>query len=89
MLATIWLAGFSCTPQPEQPLKIFIAGSLAVPFAELEQAYEDLFPVVDVQVEAHGSIQVIRYVTEIQDEIHGEIDRLSPTEILHHLISRE
>lgn len=51
------------------PLKIFIAGSLMVPFAELERAYEGEHPEVDVQVEAHGSIQVIRHVTEIHDLI--------------------
>ena len=40
-----------------------------VPFAELERAYEELHPEVDVQMEAHGSIQVIRHVTEIHDLI--------------------
>jgi len=42
---------------------------LMVPFAELERAYEELHPEVNVQVEAHGSIQVIRHVTEIHEPI--------------------
>jgi molybdate/tungstate transport system substrate-binding protein len=35
----------------------------------LEQAYEQAHPDVDVQMEGHGSIQVIRHVTEIGDEV--------------------
>jgi molybdate/tungstate transport system substrate-binding protein len=63
-----WCA--ACTPKASKtPLKVFIAASLLVPFAELERAYEQLHPEVDVQVEAHGSIQVVRHVTEIHDEI--------------------
>lgn len=58
-----------CGGDARTPLRVFIAGSLVVPFAELERAYEDLHPEVDVQVEAHGSIQVIRHVTEIHDLI--------------------
>lgn len=50
-------------------LRVFIAGSLVVPFAELERAYEAANPQVDVQVEPHGSIQVIRHVTEIHELI--------------------
>lgn len=57
-------------PQADKtPLKVFIAASLLVPFDELERAYEQQHPDVDVQVEAHGSVQVVRHVTEIQDEI--------------------
>lgn len=60
----------ACAPKVgKTPLKVFIAASLVVPFAELERAYEKLHPEVDVQVEAHGSIQVVRHVTEIHDEI--------------------
>jgi molybdate/tungstate transport system substrate-binding protein len=60
----------SCSPQKgTTPLRVFIAGSLMVPFEALEQAYEEKYPEIDVQVEAHGSIQVIRHVTEIHDLI--------------------
>jgi molybdate/tungstate transport system substrate-binding protein len=62
--------GEGCTPRVNKtPVKVFIAASLVVPFAELEKAYEQQHPEVDVQVEAHGSIQVVRHVTEIHDEI--------------------
>jgi molybdate/tungstate transport system substrate-binding protein len=59
-----------CSPREEsERLSVFIAGSLVVPFAEVERVYEELHPEVDVQIEAYGSIQVIRHVTEIHDQI--------------------
>lgn len=47
------------------PLKVVAAGSLLVPFSELESRYEALNPAIDVQVEGHGSIQAIRQVTDL------------------------
>jgi molybdate/tungstate transport system substrate-binding protein len=62
------LALAACNGSEEKTrLKIMIAGSLIVPFEELEEVYEEAHPDVDLQVEAHGSIQVIRHVTEIHD----------------------
>lgn len=55
---------------PEKtPLRVFCAGSLIVPFEHLEKAFEARHPEVDVQNECHGSIQVIRHVTELHEEI--------------------
>lgn len=59
----------SCVRKNDQIIRIFIAGSLIEPFYELERVYEEENPGMDVQVEAHGSIQVIRHVTEIHDLI--------------------
>jgi molybdate/tungstate transport system substrate-binding protein len=50
-------------------LRVFCAGSLILPFAELEKAFEAAYPHVDVQNECHGSIQVIRHVTELHEQI--------------------
>ena len=50
-------------------LVVFAAGSLIIPFADLEQAFEARYPNIDVQAEYHGSIQVMRHVTEIHEEI--------------------
>ncbi len=60
-----------CAPQPKEktPLKVFFAGSLIIPFDALEKAYEAEHPDVDAQMEGHGSIQVIRHVTEIHELI--------------------
>jgi molybdate/tungstate transport system substrate-binding protein len=49
-------------------LKIIYAGSLIVPFEEMGEEFEKLHPDVDVSLEGHGSIQVIRYVTELYHE---------------------
>lgn len=68
-VAILSLTLAACNSNTKTPLKVFIAGSLMVPFEELEQAYEELHPDVDVQVEAHGSIQCVRHVTEIHDLI--------------------
>lgn len=48
-------------------LKVIIAGSLLVPFQSLEKEFEKLNPDIDVQLEGHGSVQVIRAVTELGD----------------------
>lgn len=51
------------------PLVVFAAGSLIVPFAELEAAFEAAHPEIDVRPEYHGSIQVIRHATELHEPI--------------------
>ena len=63
-------------PAPPEPagsepgrLRVFLAGSLMIPFDALEEAYEAAYPGVDVEMEAHGSLQVIRHVTEIHEPI--------------------
>jgi molybdate/tungstate transport system substrate-binding protein len=50
-------------------LKVLPAGSLLQPFEEVEKAFETEHPDVDVQVEGHGSIQVIRQVTDLHRPI--------------------
>jgi len=51
------------------PLVVFAAGSLIIPFADLEQAFEARYPDIDARAEYHGSIQVMRHVTELHEEI--------------------
>jgi len=48
---------------------MFEAGSLMVPYAAIEKAFEAENPDIDVEIEAHGSIQVIRHVTELGVDI--------------------
>ena len=57
------------TGDERTPLVVFAAGSLIVPFAELEAAYEAAHPDIDVRPEYHGSIQVIRHATELHEPI--------------------
>ncbi len=46
-------------------LTVFHAGSLSVPFEELEAEFESQHPGVDVQREAAGSAQSVRKITEL------------------------
>jgi molybdate/tungstate transport system substrate-binding protein len=54
----------SVTPE-KTSLRVLPAGSLLIPFGEAEKEFEALYPGVDVQLEGHGSIQVIRQVTDL------------------------
>jgi molybdate/tungstate transport system substrate-binding protein len=58
-------AGCTTTAKEKVPLKVYCAGSLVIPFGEAEKEFETLHPDVDVQLEPHGSIQVIRQVADL------------------------
>jgi molybdate/tungstate transport system substrate-binding protein len=49
-------------------IRILYAGSLIIPFAELEKKFEALHPDINVNAEGHGSIQVLRHVSDIHEE---------------------
>jgi molybdate/tungstate transport system substrate-binding protein len=40
-----------------------------VPFAQIEKEFEKANPNIDVEIQAHGSIQVIRHVTELGEDV--------------------
>ena len=70
IIILIMLFGFtSCSQKEKTPLIVFAAGSLIQPFKELETAFEAEYPQIDVLSEFHGSIQVMRHVTELHEEI--------------------
>lgn len=54
-----------CAPQAKTPLVIFAAGSLIRPFGDLKKAFENKYPQIEIQSEFHGSIQVMRQVTDL------------------------
>ena len=58
-----------CGSKEKSKLVVFEAGSLIVPFAAIEKEFESTHPNIDVQIEAHGSIQVIRHVTELGEDV--------------------
>ena len=70
LLATVAAALLltSCGSTEKTRLHVINAGSLMVPFWQLEEEFEALHPDVDVVIEGHGSIQVIRQVTELSAE---------------------
>ena len=74
LLFTILLLVFvtgpaGCGPRQKIPLVVFGAGSLIIPFDAVEKAFESAHPDIDVQSQYHGSIQVIRHVSELHEKI--------------------
>jgi molybdate/tungstate transport system substrate-binding protein len=75
LLALLMLVASACTGKPasgtpatssgKTPLVVYAAGSLILPFGDLVKAFESKYPHIDVQAQYHGSIQVIRQVTEL------------------------
>jgi molybdate/tungstate transport system substrate-binding protein len=55
----------ACSHAATHTVSAVDADSLIVPFASLAQAYESAHPDVRVETESHGSIQVIRQVTDL------------------------
>ena len=53
----------------KQTLTIFCATSLQYPLRQVEEDFEKANPNVDVHLEAHGTIQVIRHVTELNYKV--------------------
>jgi molybdate/tungstate transport system substrate-binding protein len=53
--------------QGKTQMRVLFAGSLILPFDDLERAFEEAHPDVDVLMEGHGSIQCIRHVTELEE----------------------
>ncbi|HOI13014.1 MAG TPA: tungstate ABC transporter substrate-binding protein WtpA [Methanoculleus sp.] len=60
-------AAAGCTDtEPERTvLTVIPAGSLLHPLEEIEAAFENQHPDIDVRIEGHGSIQAIRQVTDL------------------------
>lgn len=63
------LAAPTDIPNEKTPLVMFAAGSLIIPFAAVEEAFEARYPQIDLMAEYHGSIQVMRHVTELHEAI--------------------
>ena len=53
---------------PEGVVTMFHAGSLTVPFETIEQMFEEMYPAVDIQREAGGSVACARKITELARE---------------------
>jgi molybdate/tungstate transport system substrate-binding protein len=65
ILFTNGCSGIHFAGKNKTPLVIFAAGSLIIPFTDLEKAFESKYPDIDIQAQYHGSIQVIRQATEL------------------------
>lgn len=61
----IFTSGCSERNDDKIPIRIVAAGSLLLPFEEIEERFEDKNRDLDLLVEGHGSIQAIRQVTDL------------------------
>jgi molybdate/tungstate transport system substrate-binding protein len=52
----------------EAALRVLFAGSLIIPFAQLEEEFEAAYPDIDVNMEGHGSIQCVRIVGDLHEQ---------------------
>jgi molybdate/tungstate transport system substrate-binding protein len=62
-------AGAAGSGASRTTLVVFAAGSLIVPFGDVVTAFEAVHPEIDVQAQYHGSIQVMRHVSELHEEV--------------------
>jgi molybdate/tungstate transport system substrate-binding protein len=69
LVSGLIFCGCKGTPQKKTNLVVFEADSLMVPFAQIQKEFEADNPDINVQMEAHGSIQVIRQVTELGQDV--------------------
>jgi molybdate/tungstate transport system substrate-binding protein len=68
-VAAIGGVWYYTTLEPEETiLKVFHAGSLTLPFEEIEAKFEEDNPNVDVQLEPAGSVACVQKITEAGEE---------------------
>jgi molybdate/tungstate transport system substrate-binding protein len=65
----LFIVNYVYVSPAQRTLKVFCATSLLFPLEKVEADFEEAYPNVDVEIEGHGSIQVIRHVTEINEKI--------------------
>jgi molybdate/tungstate transport system substrate-binding protein len=68
LVSTILFFAYVNLPNGKTTLKIYCAASLLFPLDKVSQTFEKTRPDVNVEVEGHGSIQVIRQVTELGEK---------------------
>ncbi len=68
VVAIAMICGCMSNDKGKTSLVVFHAGSLSVPFGEIEKEFEKTHPEVDVQREARGSVESIRRITDLGRE---------------------
>ncbi len=62
-------AGAGCSGGSEHStVRVLFAGSLIIPFDQLEREFEAAYPHIDVDMEGHGSIQAVRLVSDLHEQ---------------------
>lgn len=66
MNKVLWLSALAASfLLAKEPVIVLHAGSLSVPFAEIERVFEEKYPQFDVQREPSGSVAAARKVTDL------------------------
>ena len=70
IVSAVLVGLLACTPRTREKtqMRVLFAGSLILPFDKMEEEFEKEHPDVDVLMDGHGSVQVIRHVTELHEE---------------------
>jgi molybdate/tungstate transport system substrate-binding protein len=68
LACTVVFFFYVVVPSRKTTLKVLCAASLLFPLGKVEEAFEKAHPDVNVEIEGHGSIQVIRQVTELGEK---------------------
>jgi molybdate/tungstate transport system substrate-binding protein len=64
-ISTLAAGGCQKNTPAKTKMTVLVADSLILPFQAIEKGFEVKYPDVDILTEGHGSIQVIRTITEI------------------------
>lgn len=87
------LAGFTACSGGKSPdgereqIRVIHAGSLSVPFQKMARAFEERYPLIDVQLESHGSRTCARQISDLKKEfdVFGSAD----SAVIHNLLIPE
>jgi molybdate/tungstate transport system substrate-binding protein len=68
VVAGLLLAAFAAQPAPPETLTIFAAGTLAVPFRQIDALYQQKYPNVTVQAQYGGSVMMAKRITDLHQD---------------------
>jgi len=67
VLGSSYLYFFRPEPEETRVLKVYCAGSLLYPLERVAEEFMNEYPHIELHIEGHGSIQVIRHPVELDD----------------------
>jgi molybdate/tungstate transport system substrate-binding protein len=65
----VFIVNYVFMSPSQQTLKVYCATSLLFPLEKVEADFEEVYPNVNVEIEGHGTIQVIRHATDLNEKI--------------------
>lgn len=76
--------GGPSTEGKREVVRVIHAGSLSVPFKQMAGAFEEMYPLSDVQLESHGSRTCARHISDLDQsfDVFGSAD----SAVIHNLL---